>query len=140
VRLTRRGARGAVAGGALLMVLAVVVAGFVFSLQRRDARLQANGVAAQATVVQRDGNRLLEFTTTGGRRIRAAEPVKSGEEQPSVGTRVAIHYDPQHPTSITTDASHLARDITLWVVAVKFLVGGATLLWFGARRLRRPNG
>jgi hypothetical protein len=80
---------------------------------------------------------MLEFTAGNGRVVRAVEPVKSGEEQPPVGTRIPIHYDRHDPTSITTDAGHLARDITLWVVSVKFLVGGAALLWFGTRRLRR---
>ena len=47
-----------------------------------------------------------------------------------------VHYDRDDPTRIVVDGSHLARDVTLWIVAVKFLVGGVLLAWFGARRLR----
>ena len=70
--------------------------------------------------------------------VRAAESVKSGEEQPALGTRVRIHYDPDDPTTIVTDESHTGRNVTLWIVTVKLVVGGAVLLGFGVRRLRRP--
>jgi hypothetical protein len=136
-RLSRRGARRAAWGGAALVVLGLVVGGFVFSLQEHDADLQANGVAATAVVIQVNGERRLEFETTGGRVVRATESVKTGEEQPPVGSRVKIHYDRSDPTSIVTDDSHTGRNITLWIVAVKLVVGGAVLVWFGVRRLRR---
>jgi DnaJ domain/Protein of unknown function (DUF3592) len=135
-RLTRRAARWAVGGGAALIVLGFVAAAFVVSLQRHDSDLRANGVATLATVVQVGGERRLQFTTPDGRLVRAAESVKSGEEQPPVGARVPIHYDRTDPTNIVTDESHAARDITLWIVAVKLVVGGAVLIWFGRRRLR----
>ncbi len=136
-RLTRKTARWAAIGGPLLIVLGIVVGVFVFSLQRHDADLRANGVAAVATVVSVNGERHLEFQTAGGRVIRATESVKTGEEQPAPGSSVAIHYDRNDPTSIVTDTSHTGRNITLWIVAVKLTVGGAVLLWFGVRRLRR---
>jgi hypothetical protein len=138
-RLTRRGAGWAVGGGAALVVLGFVVGAFVVSLQRHDADLQAHGVATTAIVVQVGGDRRLEFTTRGGRQVRAVEAVKSGEEQPPVGSTVAIHYDRTDPTNIVTDAGHTARDITLWIVAVKLVVGGAVLVWFGRRRFRRER-
>jgi hypothetical protein len=136
-RLSRRGARWAAWGGAALVVLGLVVGSFVFSLQQHDADLQANGVAATATVIEVNGERRLEFETTSGRVVRATESVKTGEEQPIVGSRVKIHYDRSDPTSIVTDDSHAGRNITLWIVAVKLVVGGAVLAWFGVRRLRR---
>lgn len=138
-RLTRRTARWAAGGGALLIVLGIVIGGFVFSLQRHDAHLRANGVAVVATVVSVNGERRLEFPTADGRVIRATESVKSGEEQPALGSQVPIHYDRNDPTSIVTDASHAGRNITLWIVAVKLTVGGAVLLWFGVRRLWRDH-
>jgi len=137
-RLSRRGARRCAWGGAGLMVLGLLAAAFVVSLQRHDADLRARGVAAVATVVRTGGGRELEFTTRAGRIVRTNEPVKSGEEQPAVGARVAIHYDRTDPTNIVADESHVGRDVTLWIVAVKLFVGGAVLVWFGARRLRRP--
>src|SRR5207253_1007232 len=48
-RLSRRGARWAAWGGAVLVVLGVVVGAFVLSLQRHDADLEAHGVAATAS-------------------------------------------------------------------------------------------
>jgi DnaJ domain/Protein of unknown function (DUF3592) len=137
LRLTRRGARGAVAGGAALIVLGLLAGAFVLSLQRHDAELRAHGVAAVATVVSVGGERRLEFTVPDGRVVRAAESVKSGEEQPAVGARVPIHYDRGDPTNIVTNDPHTGRNITLWIVAVKLVVGGAVLLGFGVRALRR---
>jgi len=137
-RLSRRGARWAAWGGAALVVLGLVVGAFVLSLQHHDAELQANGVATVATVIQVDGERRLEFETTSGRVVRATESVKTGEEQPPLGSQVRIHYDRNDPASIVTDDSHTGRNITLWIVGVKLVVGGAVLAWFGVRRLRRP--
>ncbi len=138
-RLTRKTARWAVGGGALLVVLGVVVGGFVVSLQRHDAQLRADGIAVVATEVDVHGERRLEFVTASGRVVRAVESVKTGEEQPTLGSRVPIHYDRHDPTSIVTDDSHTGRNVTLWIVAVKFVIGGAVLLWFGVRRLRRAE-
>jgi hypothetical protein len=136
-RLSVRGARWAAWGGAALVVLGLVVGTFVFSLQRHDADLEAHGVAAVATVIQVNGERRLEFETAGGRVVRATETVKTGEEQPPVGSRVRIHYDRGDPSTIVTDDSHTGRNVTLWIVAVKLVVGGAVLMGFGIRRLRR---
>jgi DnaJ domain/Protein of unknown function (DUF3592) len=135
-RLSPRNARWAAWGGAGLVVLGLVVGGFVFSLQQHDADLEANGVATTATVIQVNGERRLEFETSTGRVVRATESVKTGEEQPAVGSKVKIHYDRSDPTSIVTDESHTARNITLWIVAIKLVIGGAVLAWFGFRRLR----
>jgi hypothetical protein len=137
-RLSRRGARGAAWGGAALAVLGVVVGAFVFSLQRHDAELRANGIAAVATVVPVHGERRLEFETATGRVVRATESVRTGEEQPPIGSQVRIHYDRSDPTSIVTDESHTGRNVTLWIVSVKLVLGGGVLIWFGTRRLRRP--
>ena len=124
----------AVGSGVALIVLGLAAGLWVVSLQRHDADLRHGGVAAVATVVDVGGERRLEFTTRDGRSVRAVEQIKSGEEQPPVGARVAIHYDRNDPTSIVTDTSHTARDVTLWIVAAKLFVGGIVLLVVGARR------
>jgi hypothetical protein len=136
-RLSRRGARWCVGGGAALMVIGLAVGVFVFGLQRHDADLRAHGVAATAVVVPVNGERRLEFQTRDGAVVRAAEAVKTGEEQPPLGTRVRIHYDPEDPTAIVTDESHTGRNVTLWIVSVKLVIGGAVLVGFGVRRLSR---
>ena len=139
-RLSRKGARWCAWGGGALIVLGLVVGAFVFSLQRHEADLRTHGVAATALVVPAiggNGERRLEFQTRDGRVVRAQESVKTGEEQPAIGSRVRVHYDPDDPTSIVTDESHTGRNVTLWIVAVKFVIGGTVLLGFGVRRLRR---
>ena len=136
-RLSRKGARWCVGGGAALIVLGIVVGTFVFSLQRHDADLRAHGIATTAVVIPVDGERRLEFETRDGTVVRATEAVKTGEEQPGIGTKVRIHYDRDDPTAIVTDESHTGRNVTLWIVAVKLTLGGAVLLWFGMRRLGR---
>jgi hypothetical protein len=136
-RLSRKGARWCVVGGPALIVLGLVASAFVFSLQQHDADLRAHGIATTAVVVPVNGERRLEFETRDGTVVRAVESVKSGEEQPALGTRVHIHYDRNDPTAIVTDESHTGRNITLWIVTVKLIVGGAVLLGFGVRRLRR---
>ena len=137
VHLSPRSARWALWGGIALVLLGVVAAVWVVSLQRHDADLRSRGIAAIATVVDVDGEHRLAFTTRAGQRVQTVEATKSGEQQPAVGSRVKIHYDRADPTTIVTDASHTGRDITLWIVAVKLIVGGAVLAFFGARRLRR---
>jgi hypothetical protein len=136
-RLSRKGARWCAWGGGALIVLGLVVGGFVFSLQRHDSDLRAHGVATTAVVVPVNGERRLEFETRDGTVVRASESVKTGEEQPPLGAKVRIHYDPDDPTTIVTDESHTGRDVTLWIVAVKLVVGGGVLLGFGLRRLSR---
>jgi hypothetical protein len=137
-RLSPRGARWCAWGGAALVVLGLLAGAFVVSLQRHDAELRANGVATTALVVSVDGERRLEFTTRDGRVVRAAESVKTGEEQPPVGTQVRIHYDRNDPTTIVTDDDHTGRNVTLWIVAIKLVVGGAVLMGFGIHRIRHP--
>jgi hypothetical protein len=138
-RLTRKHARWCAWGGLALMVLGIVVGTFVFSLQRHDADLRANGVATTAVVVPVNGERRLEFETREGTVVRASESVKTGEEQPPLGAKVRIHYDAKDPTTIVTDESHTGRNVTLWIVAVKLVIGGGVLLGFGVRRLQRGD-
>jgi len=136
-QLGRRGARNLVVGGVLLLVFGIISAGWVIALQRHDADLRASGVPVTAHVVQVDGQRRFQFTTRSGETVRATESTKSGTEAPAIGSTVAIRYDRDDPSQIVVDASHFARDITLWIVAVKLVVGGALLVFFGARRLRQ---
>lgn len=138
-QLTRRAARWLVGGGIAMIVLGIASAVWVVSLQRHDADLRARGVAATAVVVEFRGERYLAFSLPDGTVVRAQESQKTGEVAPVVGSRVGIHYDRRDPTTIVTDQSHTGRDVTLWIVAVKFVVGGGLLVWFGRRRLRRSG-
>ncbi len=134
---SRRGARWAIIGGVVCMVAGIAVAALIISLQRHDAELRSRGTPATATVVLAGSERRLQFTTATGRLINAPEPLRTGTGEAPVGAHVGIRYDPAHPTQVITSEDKLARDITLWIVAVKLLVVGAFFVGFGVHRLRR---
>lgn len=138
-RLTRRGARWAATGGIVAIVLGILASVVVIALQRHDADLRRRGVEVTATVVEIGGERRLQFRDADGARVQAAEPLRSGTGRPPVGSRVEIRYDPDDPTEVIASESQLARDLTLWIVAVKLLVGGAIFVAVGWHRLRRPE-
>jgi hypothetical protein len=48
-----------------------------------------------------------------------------------------VLYDPDDPRDVIADESHVARDITLWIVAIKLFVGGPVFAVLGRRTLRR---
>jgi len=139
---SRRSARWAIAGGIACLVLGVAATALIVSLQRHDGDLRSRGTRATATVVLQGTERRLEFTTATGQTVRAPEPLRTGTGQTPVGSQVQIRYDPAHPTQVITNDDKLARDVTLWIVAVKLIVVGGFFVWWGARRLRRaaPTG
>jgi curved DNA-binding protein CbpA len=136
---SRRGAHWALAGGVVCLVLGIAATALVISLQRHDADLRSRGTPARATVVQVGGERRLEFTTATGAVVRASEPVRTGTGEKPVGSHVDIRYDPDKPTQVITTDDKFARDITLWIVAVKLLVVGAFFIGWGVHRLRRTR-
>jgi len=136
--LSREGARRALWGGAALLVAGIVAAVVVTSLMVRDAHLRRNGNPAEATVVREGGEPRLVFETSDGEVIRTDVPdPKSGNL--SAGDRIDIRYERADPTRLVTQHSSVGRDITLWIMALKFLVVGAVLMAVGARRLLRPD-
>jgi len=136
--LTRRGGRIALWAGLGLVLAGLVTAAIVISLQVRDARLRSNGIAVDAVVIRSGGEPRLEFVTARGEVVRADLPdAKSGGR--TAGETVEVRYDPDDPTEVVFAAHSVARDITLWIVAAKFLVVGAVLVIVGARRLLRSE-
>jgi curved DNA-binding protein CbpA len=136
---SRRGGRWAIVGGVACVVLGLAATVLIILLQRHDADLRSRGTAASATVVQVNGERRLEFTTSTGEVVRAPEPLRTGTGDARVGERVSIRYDPERPAEVITTDDKLARDITLWIVAVKLLVVGAVFVGWGVHRLRRSG-
>jgi curved DNA-binding protein CbpA len=134
---SRRGPRWAIAGGIASVVLGLAATMLIISLQRHDADLRSRGTPVTATVVEFNGERRLEFTTAKGDVVRAPEPLRTGTGDARVGERVDIRYDPERPTQVITTDDKLARDITLWIVAVKLLIVGAFFIAWGWHRLRR---
>jgi hypothetical protein len=136
---SRRGARWTVAGGVACLLLGLAATVLIISLQRHDADLRSRGTPATATVVEIGSTRQLEFTTATGQVVRAPEPLHTGTGDARVGDRVDIRYDPSRPTQVITTDDKFARDITLWIVAVKLLVVGAFFVGWGVYRLRRAQ-
>ncbi len=137
-RLSRRGARAALIGGIALVIAGIAVAVGLVALHAHDARLRSEGVAATAVVVSDGGTPALEFVDQRGDLVVAALPdARSGRYR--VRDEVAIRYDRADPTRVVTVASTTARDVTLWIVVVKFVVVGFVLTVVGARRLRRAD-
>jgi hypothetical protein len=137
-RLSRRGARGALWGGLALMLAGVLAAVVVITLQVRDAQLRDEGVAARAIVVREDGEPRFEFVTRSGEVVRTDLPdAKSGSY--AAGDVVEIRYDRDDPQRVVAAHSSLGRDITLWIMAAKFLIVGAVLAIIGTRRLLRSG-
>jgi hypothetical protein len=136
---SRRGARWAVVGGVACIVLGLAAATLIILLQRHDADLRSRGVPTTATVIEVSGERRLEFTISTGEVVRAPEPLRTGTGDARVGERVEIRYDPDRPTQVITTDDKLARDITLWVVAVKLLVVGAFFVGWGLHRRGRTR-
>jgi hypothetical protein len=134
--VSTRGARRLVAGGIACILIGAVAAALVVWLQRRDAELRRTGEPATATVVEVDGEKRLQFTTAAGDVVVAREGVRSGRGEDRVGAQVDIRYDADDPSDIVRVGSNTARDITLWIVAIKLLAGGAILAAIGVRRLR----
>jgi hypothetical protein len=136
---SRRGAHWAIGGGVACLALGIAATALIISLQRHDADLRNRGTPATATVVLDGSERRLEFETATGEVVRAAEPLRTGTGDAPVGARVDIRYDPDRPTQVITTDDKLARDITLWIVAVKLLVVGAGFVAWGLHRLRRAQ-
>jgi|SRR5207249_10394517 len=137
--LTAKRAKWFAWSGAIFIVAGIAAAVFVVSLHARDADVRAHGRPVVATAISRGDGIGLAFHTDAGKRVIAPEPRKSGIGDPSIGDRVRIRYDPRHPTDVVLDVDSTARDITLWIVALKLLLGGAVLLVAGLWRLRRAR-
>lgn len=136
---SRRSGRWAIVGGIACLVAGMVVAGLIITLQRHDAELRSRGRSATATVVLVGSDRRLQFRTGSGQLVNAPEPLRTGTGDAPVGAHVSIRYDPQHPTQVITTDDKLARDVTLWIIAVKLILVGTFFVGFGIRRLRRAR-
>jgi hypothetical protein len=69
--------------------------------------------------------------------VRVPEPERVNPGTQHDGQIVTILYRPDRPTDVLLDENTAARDITLWLIAVKLVVGGLVFLGVGIRRLRR---
>ena len=126
---TRRRTTAAIVGGVLVLVFGLVVSFFVAGLQRADSDRRTGRIAVTAQRLAGGERAQVEFVTRNGERVVANEPE---QQNPGVrGTTVDVLYDPAQPTDVIADENYLARNITLWIVAVKLLVGGPILAAYG---------
>jgi hypothetical protein len=134
---TPRRAWLAFVGGVLVTVLGAGIGAFVMDLQQTERADRAGRVATDARRFTDDGRGRVEFTTRRGEVVRTDEPARENPGRP--GSTVAVLYDPERPTDVIADESHAARDITIWIVAVKLLVGGPVFAVLGGRAVRRQR-
>ncbi|MDQ1519185.1 MAG: molecular chaperone DnaJ [Actinomycetota bacterium] len=134
---TRRRAWLAFVGGLAVLVLGVGVSLLVIGLQHADQTRRAGRVAATATRISQDGRARVEFSGPHGRMVTADEPQQKNPGRR--GTKVRVLYEPAHPTDVIADESYVARNITLWIVALKLLIGGPILAVVGWRALQRQQ-
>jgi hypothetical protein len=135
---SRRRSWTVLAVGVVLSVLGLVGAGGTWILRDRDADERSRFVPVQASRVQVDGRPFVAFATVDGERVVAPEPRNHGDPVER-GRAVDVRYDPDEPEHVILDASTFGRDITLAIVALKLLVGGAVFAALGIRRLRRAG-
>ena len=114
----------------VLVVLGVAAVIWVISLQRTTPRC-GRGVATTATVVD-----------VAGERASSSRPATDAPSELSNRPRAASispASGPRYPSTTTvtipprsSDVAPPSPDVTLWIVAVKLVIGGLVLLVFGA--------
>ena len=130
-RWTRRRAWYATIGGGLCAILGVVAGVFTWTMHEHDAQQRARFIPVVAAL--KDQNQI-RFTTRTGQEVVTREPEQHGEGS-GTGPEVNVRYDPANPQHVIVDAGTFGRDITLAVVALKFLIGGLVFLVLGLRHL-----
>jgi DnaJ domain/Protein of unknown function (DUF3592) len=139
-RRARRNARRWVAAGISVLVAGVLVSAVIVRLEAHEHSRRAGRLRADAVIVPATGHPDLRFTTAAGATIQVPEPDRIDPGSDAAGSHLTVLYRPDRPGDVIVDESTTARDITLWIVALKLLVGGAVFLVVGVRRLRRPGG
>ena len=133
----RRGARRWIAAGLAVSTFGLVVAGLVAHFQATERSRRDGRVKIEAVLLVAGTRHQVRFTASDGRVVQVPEPDRVNPGAERDGQRLAVLYRPDRPTDVIIDESTTARDITLWIVATKLLVGGTVFLVVGLRRLRR---
>ena len=134
--VARRRARRWIAAGVAVFVAGVVVAALIVHLQVDERARRSGRVKARAAVVLLPARTDLRFTALDGSVVEVPEPDRVNPGTQRDGETVPILYRPDRPTDVLLVESTTARDLTLWFVAVKLLVGGLVFFVVGIRRLR----
>lgn len=134
--LRRRGKRW-IAAGIAVFLAGLVVSALVVHLQVGERERRAGRIKTEAIVLVTSTRTDVRFTTATGTTVQVREPERVNPGTARDGDTIAVLYRPDRPTDVLIDESTTARDITLWFVAVKLLVGGVVFLGVGINRLRK---
>ena len=137
--IVRRNGRRWIAAGVAVSLIGVVVAALIVHLQIDERARRAGRVKTDAFLVVTPARTDVRFTTASGTVVEVPEPTRVNPGADTNGERVTLLYRPDRPADVIIDESTAARDITLWIVALKLLVGGPVFLGVGIRRLRQAR-
>ena len=122
--VVRRNGRRWIAAGVAVSLIGMLVATLIVHLQIDERTRRAGRVKTDAVLVVSPTRSDVRFTTATGEVVQVAEPARVNPGAERNGQRIAVLYRPDRPTDVIIDESTAARDITLWIVALKLLVGG----------------
>jgi hypothetical protein len=137
--VVRRNGRRWVAAGVAVSLIGILVATLIVHLQIDEHTRRAGRVKTQASLVVSPTRSDVRFTTADGRVVQVAEPARVNPGADNNGDQITVLYRPDRPTDVIIDESTAARDITLWIIVVKLLVGGPVFLGVGFRRLKQAR-
>lgn len=123
-------------GGLVSVLVGALAATMVLRLQAEDRDLQAGRVDARAVVVDQGPPLRVAVPTPSGT-LTAALTDREGRGVAPLGKVLEVRYLEADPSDVISAESHLARDLTLWIVVIKLTVGGVLLVALGRRRERR---
>jgi DnaJ domain/Protein of unknown function (DUF3592) len=138
-QVVRRTGRRWIAAGIAVSLIGVFVAVLIVHLQIDERTRRAGRVKTPAVLVVSSTRSDVRFTTATGQVVQVPEPTRVNPGPDADGDRVTVLYRPDRPTDVIIDESTAARDITLWIVALKMLIGGPVFLGVGFRRLRQAQ-
>jgi hypothetical protein len=136
-RRARRNARRWLFAGVAVLLAGIAVSVVIIRLQAHDRARRAGRLHADAVIVADGRHTDVRFATAAGTTIQVREPNRINPGSDAPGSRLGVLYRADRPGDVIADESTAARDITLWIVALKLLVGGVIFVVVGARRLRR---
>jgi hypothetical protein len=134
--VARRRGRRWLAAGIAVSLAGILVATLIVRLQLDEHARRAGRLETEAVLLVSPTRTDVRFTTGDGSVVQVPEPTPVNPGAQTDGQRVKVLYRADRPTDVLLDESTAARDITLWIVALKLLVGGPIFLAVGIRRLR----
>jgi hypothetical protein len=116
--------------GTVLFGLGVAATIWIITVTRHDAQVRNQGVAVGATVTEVRPTAQVRFTTSGGEVVTATAPVLRNRRNGGyvLGEVVPIRYLRASPREIVVDESQTARNVTMWIIAIKLLACGVILI------------